>query len=83
MTQALETKQSELVTLRKELAEHRELLQTRTTRNKGKRVALKGRFVFSTEEVFRIAKEAAEETTAKKGRKRPRKHSISVEIAED
>jgi peptidoglycan hydrolase CwlO-like protein len=83
MTQALETTQSELVTLRKELAEQRELLQTRKTRKKGKRVALKGRFVFSTTEVLQIAKEAEEETAAKKGRKRPRKRSISVEIMED
>ena len=83
MTRALETTQSELITIRKELTEQRELLQTRKKRKKGKRVALKGRFVFSTQEVLDIVKEAEEETAAKKSRKRPRKRSISVEIEED
>ena len=44
---------------------------------------MKGRFVFSTTEVLQIAKEAEEETAAKKDRKRPRKRPISVEIVED
>jgi hypothetical protein len=83
MTRALETTQSELVTIRKELAEQRELLQTRKKHKKGKRVALKGRFVFSTQEVLDIVKEAEEDTAAKRSRKRPRKRSISVEIEED
>jgi hypothetical protein len=83
MTRALETTQSELVTIRKELAEQRELLQTRKKRKTGKRVKLKGRFVFSTAEVLGIAKEAEEATAAKKGRKRRRKRSISAEIEED
>jgi hypothetical protein len=52
MTRALETTQSELVTIRKELAEQRVLLQTRKTRKTGKRVKLKGRFVFSSREVL-------------------------------
>jgi hypothetical protein len=80
MTRALEATQSELITIRKELAEQRELLQTRKTRKTGKRVKLKGRFVFSTAEVLEIAKEAEEATAAKKGRKRLRKRSISVEV---
>lgn len=48
MTRALETTQSALVTIQKELTEQRELLQTRKARKTGKRVKLKGRFVFST-----------------------------------
>ena len=83
MTRALETTQSELITIRKEFAEQRELLQTRKKRKKGKRVALKGKFVFSTQEVLDIVKEAEEETAAKKSRKPRRKRSISVEIEED
>jgi hypothetical protein len=67
MTRALETTQSELVTIRKELAEQRVLLQTRKGRKTGKRVKLKGRFVFSSREVLQIAKEAEEEAVAKKG----------------
>ena len=83
MTRALETTQSTLVTIQKELAEQRELLQTRKARKTGKRVKLKGRFMFSTEEVLQIAREAEEATAANKGRKRPRKRSISVEIEGD
>jgi DDE superfamily endonuclease/Tc5 transposase DNA-binding domain len=83
MTRALETTQSELVTIRNELAEQRELLQCRKKRRKGKRVALKGKFVFSTQEVLDIVKASEEETVAKKSRKRLRKGSISVEIEED
>lgn len=75
--------QSELVTIRKELIKQRALLQTRKARKHGKRVALKGRFVFGTEEVLQIAKEAEGETAAKKGRQRRRKSSISVEMEED
>ncbi len=72
--------QSKLVTIRKELAKQRELLQTRKSRKTGKRVKLKGRFVFSTTEVLEIAREAGEATAAKKGRERLRKRSISVEM---
>ena len=83
MTRALETTQSELITIRKELTEQTELLQARKKRKKGKRVALKGKFVFTTQEVLDIVKAAEEETAAKKCRKRLRKRSISVEIEED
>ena len=82
MTRAFETTQSENVTLRKRLAEQEELLRTRKARKKGKRVALKGRFVFSTEEVLQIAKEAEEETGAKKRRKQRHERATSVEIDE-
>jgi hypothetical protein len=83
MTRAFEITQSELTTIRKELAEQRDLLQTRKKRKIGKRVGLKGKFVFTTQEVLDIVKVAEEETAAKKSRKRPRKRSISVEIEED
>ena len=66
-----------------DVRKQRELLQTRKARKTGKRVKLKGRFVFSTEEVFQIAKEAEEATAAKKGCKRLRKRSVSVEIEKD
>ncbi|KXL43502.1 hypothetical protein M433DRAFT_75945, partial [Acidomyces richmondensis BFW] len=49
----------------------------------GKRVKLKGRFVFSTQEVLQITKEAKEATIAKKGRKRLYKRLISVEIEDN
>ena len=49
MTRALEIAQSENVTLRKELKAQEELLRTRQNRRKGKRVALKGKFVLSSQ----------------------------------
>ncbi len=58
MTRALGTTHSELVTIRNELAEHRELLQTCENYRNGKRVKLKGQFVFSTQEVLETAREA-------------------------
>ncbi len=39
--------------------------------------------MFSTQEVLQITKEAEEATIAKKGRKRLRRRSISVEIEDD
>jgi hypothetical protein len=42
--------------LSREPAEARELLGSRKSRKKGKRVALQGKFVFSTQEVLEIAK---------------------------
>jgi hypothetical protein len=83
MTRALETTQSELITIRKELAEQRELLQSRKKHKKGKRVTTQGKFVFTTAEVLQLVKEAEEASEAKKGHKRPRNRSISLEIEED
>jgi len=48
ITHALETTQSELVTVRNELVEHQKLLRSRKYHRKGKRVKLKGHFVYST-----------------------------------
>ena len=66
LTRAFEATCSKNTTFRKENAEQRELLQTRKKRKTGKRVALKGKFVFSTQEVLEIAREA-EKATAEKG----------------
>ena len=75
MTLALETTQSENVLLRKQLADTQALLQKRKERKKGKRVALKGRFVFSTQEVLDIAKAAEAETANKKGKNKASKQA--------
>jgi len=83
MTRAVETIQSELVTLRKRVAEQEQLLQSRKERKKGKRVRTKGKFVFTTAEVLQLVKEAEEATVATKSRKRRRKRSPSVEIEDD
>lgn len=83
MTNALETTQSELVTVRNELAEHQGLLRSRKYHRKGKRVNLKGRFVYSTQEVLAIAQEAEAEASNNKGGRQPRKRSVSLEIGSD
>lgn len=82
MTRALETTQSELTTLRKEVVAQRELLNSRKSRKSGKRIALKGRFVFSTQEVLEVVQQAEAETAAKKTRKRKRERSNSIEREE-
>jgi hypothetical protein len=70
LTQASEAMCSKITTLRKENVKQRELLQTRKKRNTSKRVALKGKFVFSTQEVLEIAREAEKATKEKTTRKR-------------
>jgi hypothetical protein len=57
---------SENALLRKENNEFRELLRVRKERKKGKRVAVKGKFVFDTKEILGLVEEA--ETKASKGK---------------
>ena len=83
LTKAFEATCSKNTTLRKENTEQRELLKTRKYRKKGKRVALNGRFVFSTQEVLEIAREAEKATAEKTSRKRRRKGSINMKIEKD
>jgi hypothetical protein len=83
MTRAFEATQSELVAVRKELANTQELLRTRKARKTGKRVALQGRFVFSTQEVLEIARQAEESTAKKKDRKRRQQRSPSPTTEEE
>ncbi|KYG41766.1 hypothetical protein M433DRAFT_75200, partial [Acidomyces richmondensis BFW] len=73
---------SKNATLRKENAEQRELLTRRKHRSTGKRVALNGRFVFSTQEVLKIAREAEEATADKNKRTRRRKQPAAIKIEE-
>ncbi|RAL59812.1 hypothetical protein DID88_000441 [Monilinia fructigena] len=62
--------------LRKELQEYKELLETRKKRKNGKRIKLKGEFVFSTEEVLKIIEEAEQTPLPKRRRGRPSKRQI-------
>lgn len=62
--------------LRKEINEHKAILQQRNTHKKGKRIKLQGEFVFSTAGVLKIAREAEEKPVAKRPRGRPRKRPI-------
>jgi hypothetical protein len=83
MTCALEMAQSENVTFRKELKAQEELLHTRQNRRNGKRVALKGKFVLSTDEVLKIAREAEADSARKKRRQSQRSHSASIRVSDD
>ncbi|KAK0930946.1 hypothetical protein LTR29_016549 [Friedmanniomyces endolithicus] len=70
MTKAFEATQSELITVRKQLFDSQSLLQIRKARKRGKRVALKDRFEYTTEETLQIAKQADEQAASRKSRKR-------------
>ena len=58
MTQAYEIVHSKMITMRKKLKQQRKLLETHKKHSKSKRIALQGKFVFTTEEMLQIAKEA-------------------------
>lgn len=62
--------------MQKELRQQTELLNTHKERTTSKRIALEVKFVFTTEEVFKVAKEAEQVTAANKSHKRTRKHPI-------
>jgi hypothetical protein len=83
MTHALEMAQSENVTLRKELMTQERLLRSRQNRRKSKRVALKGKFVLSTNEVLEIARETEANAARIKRRQQQRSRSVSIEVSED
>jgi hypothetical protein len=55
---AFERTTSENTLLRKELTEARELLRVRKECKKGKRVAVKGKFVFNTKEILELVEKA-------------------------
>ena len=63
MTRLFGTTHSELSTLQKQVEQQQELLSAQKNRTKGKRVALKGKFLFSTEEVLKIANQAEAQAT--------------------
>jgi hypothetical protein len=82
MTRLAESQNAELSILRKENKELKEMLETRKKRTKGKRIKLQGEFVFSTEEVLKIVREAEVKVTEKRPRGRPRKRPIE-EVEEE
>ena len=83
LTYAFESTQSENVILRKALADTQALLRKRKERKKGKRVALKGRFVFSTQEVLEVARAAEIETAKKKAKNKSSRKSKAKIVIED
>jgi hypothetical protein len=82
MTRLVESQNTKLTILRKEVKEYKELLETRKNRTKGKIIKLQGEFVFSTTEVLKIVREAELKSTEKRPRGRPRKRPIE-EVEEE
>jgi DDE superfamily endonuclease len=82
MTQAYELTHSELIAARRQNSKLQELLHKRKERKKGKRIAVKGKFVFTTQEVLDIVQKVEAETAAKKAKKKPAKR-VSDEIPDE
>jgi hypothetical protein len=80
---AFERTTSENTLLQKELTEARELLRVRKERKKGKRVAVKGKFVFNTKEILELVEEAEVEASKGKAKKRRTIRAISLEDEEE
>jgi hypothetical protein len=80
---ALERTTSENALLRKENAEYRELLRVLKERKKGKRVAIKGKFVFNTQEMLELVKKAEAEASKRKAKKRRTIKATTPEIEEE
>jgi hypothetical protein len=80
---ALERTTSENALLRKENAEYKELLQVRRERKKGKRVAIKGKFVFNTKEILELVEEAEVEASKGKSKKRRITRAMTPEIEDE
>jgi hypothetical protein len=78
--EAFERTTSENALLRKENTEFRELLRVRKERKKGKRVAIKGKFVFNTKEILELVEEAEAEASKGKSKKRRTTRAPTPEI---
>jgi len=80
---AFERTTSENALLRKEIAEYRELLRVRKERKNGKRVAIKGKFVFNTKEILEVVEKAEVEASKRKAKKRRTTKAINPEVEEE
>ena len=80
---AFERTTSENALLRKENAEFRELLRIRKERKKGKRVAIKGKFVFNTQEILEVVEKAEAEVSRRKTKKRRTAKATTPETEEE
>ena len=83
LTSSYEKSNTERTLLRNENTEVRELLRYRKERTKGKRVAIKGKFVFNTREILEVVEKAEAEASTRKSKKRRKKRSPSPEIEEE
>jgi septum formation inhibitor MinC len=77
---AFERTTSEVAILWKENTEFRELLRIRKKRKKGKHVAIKGKFVFNTQEILELVEEAEAETLKRKLKKKRTIRATTLEI---
>ena len=80
---AFERTSSENILLRKEIVEARELLRVRRERKKGKRVAIKGKFIFNTQEILELVEEAEAEASKGKSKKKRVARAITPEIEDE
>jgi hypothetical protein len=87
---ALERTHSENILLRQENVEARALLRVRKERKTGKRVIIKGKFVFNTQEILEVVEKAEVEAAKKKAKKKrttrkrtPETESEVDEVTED
>jgi len=80
---AFERVVSEGALLRKENADYRELLRVRKERKKGKRVVVKGKFIFNTREILELVEEAEAEASKRKTKKRRTTRGTTPEIEEE
>jgi hypothetical protein len=80
---AFERTTSENALLQKENAEYRELLRVRKERKKGKHVAIKGKFVFNTQEILGLVEEAEAEASKRKAKKRRTARATTPEIGDE
>lgn len=80
MAAGFERVSTDKILLQRESNDQRELLSKRREHKTGKRIALKGKFVFTTEEVVRLAHEAEEASKQKKTNKSRKKRRIEPAI---
>jgi hypothetical protein len=77
-----ESRDTDAILARRELREKEDLLNRRRERKKGKRVALKGKFLLSKDEILEVVKNIEKEAKQKKGNKGKNK-KIEVIISSD
>ena len=83
LTLSFETTNTKRTLLRNENTKVRELLRSRKERIKGKRVAIKGKFVFNTREILKVDEKAEVEALTKRSKKRRRTRSPTPIINEE
>jgi hypothetical protein len=81
-----EDRDTDAILARRELREKDVLLNTRKTRRKGKRVALKGKYLLTKEDILKVVRDLEGETEKKKMKKGGKKTKyilVSLEEKEE